>query len=128
MLMWGSETAAGMTTTDKLKKLFGTTEAVIPGRLYGDMAMGTARELIMPAVTHHGDHLSVQVVAAAVDWFETALGQQVRVDNQIWYWKELATFAALLGVVFLVFPLVDLGLRLFERRLPLKINRQVFEA
>jgi len=128
MLMWGSETAAGMTTTDKLKKLFGTTEAVIPGRLYGDMAMGTARELIMPAVTHPGDHLSVQVVAAAVDWFETALGQQVRVDNQIWYWKELATFAALLGVVFLVFPLVDLGLRLFERRLPLKINRQVFEA
>ena len=116
-LMWGSPTAAGITETDKLKTLFGTTEAVVVGRAYGNRYLGTARQLAMPAVTHPGDHLSVETIQQTVDWFETMLEHQSGVQQQTWYWKELATLMALVGLVMLVFPLLDLGLNLFGRAL-----------
>ena len=122
-LMWGSKTAAGIVDTDKLKTLFGTNEAVVVGQSYGNRYLGTARQLAMPAVTHPGDHLSVEAIQAAVDWFEIMLDQDSGVQQQTWYWKEFATLTALLGLVLLVFPLLDLSINLFGRSLrgkPLK--------
>ena len=123
-LMWGSDTAAGIKQTDKLKTLFGTHESVVVGRDYGDKATGTARKLTMPAVTHPGDHLSTEAVEDAIDWFDSTLGQNTARNDQsiaskaqIWYWKELATLAALMGLVMLVFPLLELGLKYFGQDL-----------
>jgi pimeloyl-ACP methyl ester carboxylesterase len=123
-LMWGSETAAGIKQTDKLKTLFGTHEPVVVGRDYGDKATGTARKLTMPAVTHPGDHLSTEAVRDALDWFDSTLGQNTARNDQsiaskaqIWYWKELATLAALMGLVMLVFPLLELSLQYFGQDL-----------
>ncbi|MEJ6682411.1 MAG: alpha/beta fold hydrolase [SAR86 cluster bacterium] len=123
-LMWGSETAAGIKQTDKLKTLFGTHEPVVVGRDYGDKATGTARKLTMPAVTHPGDHLSTEAVRDALDWFDSTLGQNTARNDQsiaskaqIWYWKELATLAALMGLVMLVFPLLELSLKYFGQDL-----------
>ena len=116
-LMWGSDTAAGIKQTDKLKTLFGTHESVVVGRDYGDKATGTARKLTMPAVTHPGDHLSTEAVRDAIEWFDSTLGQAAASKAQIWYWKELATLAALIGLVILIFPLLTLGLKYFEQSL-----------
>src|SRR5215475_3394184 len=52
-LMWGVDKARDVTTSPKLWALFGTQGAVEPGKLYGDIAAGTARVLFTPAITHH---------------------------------------------------------------------------
>jgi pimeloyl-ACP methyl ester carboxylesterase len=108
-LMWGSPVPADIVATEKLRQLFGTTEAVEPGLLYGDSAAGTARRLEMPAVTHPGDHHSRTAIAPAIDWFETTLDHASGIgsENQVWYWKELGTLLILIGLGWLIFPLAD---------------------
>lgn len=108
-LMWGSPVPADIVGTDKLKQLFGTEAEVERDLLYGDLAAGTARKLVMPAVTHPGDHLSREAIGAAVDWFELTLDHKAKVlpQEQVWYWKELGTLIALLGFAVLIFALVD---------------------
>jgi pimeloyl-ACP methyl ester carboxylesterase len=107
--MWGSAVPAGIVKTQKLKTLFGSTDDVVPGRLYGDIASGTARKLLMPAVTHPGDHLSREAIGAAIAWFQLTLKQQsdLRPQQQIWYWKEFGTMIALVGLMVLMFPMID---------------------
>jgi pimeloyl-ACP methyl ester carboxylesterase len=51
-LMWGVERAQDVTQSPKLWALFGTSGAVEPGKIYGDIAQGTARVLYTPAMTH----------------------------------------------------------------------------
>lgn len=107
--MWGARTPADVVGTKKLETLFGTNSPVVPGRLYGDPAKGTARELLMPAVTHPGDHLSREAIGDAVQWFQQRLhvDSPIGIDDQTWYWKSLGTLVALVGLMVLLFPLVD---------------------
>lgn len=107
-LMWGAAVPADIRNTDKLKSLFGAEESVVAGQVYGELAEGTARKLLMPAVTHPGDHLSTEAIGAAVDWFELTLGPMDDAPraSQTWYWKELGTLLALIGLAWLVFPLM----------------------
>ena len=112
-LMWGARTPADIVKTRKLQTLFGTDRNVVPGRLYGSLAKGTARKLLMPAVTHPGDHLSREAIGDAVAWFQRTLHMQHTLppNQQIWYWKALGTLVALIGLVVLMFPIVDWLLR-----------------
>ncbi|PKO12844.1 MAG: alpha/beta hydrolase [Chloroflexi bacterium HGW-Chloroflexi-10] len=112
-LMWGSPVPAEIVNTDKLKTVFGTTETVVPGKLYGSIAEGTARILYQPAVTHPGDHLSNEAIGYAVDWFQKTLdgANDLPAANQIWLWKEIGNLIALIGMVLLFFPV---GSLLFE--------------
>lgn len=107
--MWESPIPADIVTTKKLKKLFGTSEAVVEGKLYGSIEEGSARELAMPAVTHPGDHLSRQAIGSAVDWFQRTLSPPAPRPQleQVWYLKELGTLMMLVGLAFFVLPLVD---------------------
>lgn len=107
-LMWGVEVPSDITGTDKLKTLFNTDETVEPGRLYGDIEAGTARILHQPAVNHPGNHLSTESIGYAIDWFDRTLegGQPIPASNQIWYWKELGTLMALIGMVLLIPALI----------------------
>ena len=107
--MWGAKTPRDILHIPKLEKLFGTRTPVVPGKLYGDPAKGTARELLMPAVTHPGDHLSREAIGDAVDWFVQRLQSNSRTAprQQIWYWKSFGTLVALVGLMVLLFPLVD---------------------
>ncbi|MCH7742291.1 MAG: alpha/beta fold hydrolase [Proteobacteria bacterium] len=105
-LMWGTEVPADIVNTAKLKTLFDTQDAVVPGETYGDLQAGTARKLMMPAVTHPGDHLSREAIGASIEWFDLTLKHNSAIDpaDQIWFWKELGTLAALIGAVLLIFP------------------------
>lgn len=117
-LMWHSAVPANVVDTAKLKTLFGTAGTVVPGRLYGDIADGTARKLLMPAVTHPGDPVSRQAIGDAVAWFQRTLHQPgLPATRQIWYWKSFGTLIALMGLIVLIFPVVDWLLRLpwFDR-------------
>jgi pimeloyl-ACP methyl ester carboxylesterase len=104
--MWGSATATGIVKTDKLKTLFGTTEDVVAGKLYGSIADGTARKLVQPRNTHPWDHMSMECIGAAVSWFQQTLqgGNNLPPENQTWFWKEIGNLIALAGMILLFFP------------------------
>lgn len=114
-LMWDVPTGAAVTHSPKLKAIFGTLTPVVPGKPYGHIDEGNARILFMPSVTHPGDHLSTVAIGAAVDWFAATLhgATQQAAHHQIWYWKELTTLIALLGMVIAV---IGLGLTMLQWR------------
>jgi len=98
-LMWGVPRGIDVAGSAKLRQLFGVANDVVEGRLYGDVAAGTARRLYVPDTTHPGDHLSVDAVAAALDWFALTLAAPTPREDQAWPWKELGTLIALVGAV-----------------------------
>jgi hypothetical protein len=50
-LMWGVAKGADVGRSPKLEGLFGSPAPVIPGRIYGSIAAGTGRLLVIPP--HH---------------------------------------------------------------------------
>ena len=113
-LMWGVARARDVGSSAKLRALFGTGDTVAVGRLYGDIAAGTARRLQAPLTTHPGDHISPAAVGASLDWFAQTLhgGTPRPANDQIWWGKEIGTLAAFAGVFALMLGAFDLLLRL----------------
>lgn len=103
-IMWGVVRAQDVTGSAKLKTVFGTTADVVPDRVYGSIAAGTARRLSTPVTTHPGDHISPAAVGDALDWFSKTLvgGTPRPAGDQIWIWKEIGTGVAFVGFVLLL--------------------------
>ena len=108
-LMWGVDRARDVAQSPKLETLFGTAVPIEPGKLYGDIAQGTARVLYTPAVTHPAEHISHQAIGYSLDWFERTLqgGTPRAADDQIWFYKEIGTLIALIGFVALLLGVFD---------------------
>jgi len=122
-LMWGVDKARDVTQSPKLWALFGTQGPVEPGKVYGDIAQGTARVLHTPAITHAAEHISHEAIGYSLDWFAKTLqgGTPRPVDDQIWFRKEIGTLIALFGFVALLIGAFDglLEASMFPRlRLP----------
>ncbi|MDF1522457.1 MAG: alpha/beta fold hydrolase [Trueperaceae bacterium] len=109
-LMWGAPTGAEAPATAKMQALFGTDAPVEPGRLYGDLDAGTARQLYAPAVTHPGDHITTAGVAPVIDWVQrtTDAPYPLPASDQVWMWKEAGTAIALVGFVLALFAVAGL--------------------
>ncbi|MFY4812692.1 alpha/beta fold hydrolase [Haloarcula sp. AONF1] len=105
-LMWGTASASDVEQSGKLQTVFGTDSAVEEGRTYGSVEDGTARRLYTPATTHPGDHFSTMAIGASIEWLQLTLEGENEMDpsNQVWYWKSLGTFIALIGGVLSLFP------------------------
>jgi pimeloyl-ACP methyl ester carboxylesterase len=105
-LMWGVPTGKEIVNSEKLKTVFGTTEAIEPGQLYGSLDDGTARQLYLPRGTHPNDHISTEAIGYAIDWVQQTLtgGNGLPASDQIWYWKEIGTFIQFIGFVLALFP------------------------
>ena len=108
-LMWGVGRAREVTQSPKLWALFGTQGPVEPGRVYGDIAQGTARVLYTPDITHPAEHISHQAIGYSLDWFAKTLqgGTPRPSDDQIWFRKEIGTLIALIGFVVLLLGAFD---------------------
>jgi pimeloyl-ACP methyl ester carboxylesterase len=122
-LMWGVDRARDVTQSPKLWAMFGTQGPVEPGKVYGDIAQGTARVLYTPAITHPAEHISHEAIGYSLDWFAKTLkgGTPLPADDQIWFRKEIGTLMALLGFVALLIGAFDalLEARMYSRlRLP----------
>ena len=122
-LMWGVDLARDVTKSPKLWTLFGTQGPVEPGKVYGDIAQGTARVLYTPAITHPAEHISHEAIGYSLDWFAKTLqgGTPKPADDQIWFRKEIGTLIALLGFVALLIGAFDglLEAKMYSRlRLP----------
>ncbi|HEY4942332.1 MAG TPA: alpha/beta fold hydrolase [Rhizomicrobium sp.] len=99
-------------TTAKMKQIFASATDVQPGRLYGSVTNGTARELYMPAVTHPGEHISTAAIGDAADWFAKTLKGGTPRGDQIWYWKEFGTLTGFIGLIVLMLGVFDVLLEL----------------
>jgi hypothetical protein len=108
-LMWGVEQARDVTQSPKLWAMFGTQGPVEPGKVYGDIAQGTARVLYTPAITHPDEHISHQAIGYSLGWFAKTLagGTPRPADDQIWFRKEIGTLIALIGFVALLLGAFD---------------------
>jgi pimeloyl-ACP methyl ester carboxylesterase len=108
-LMWGVELARDVTQSPKLWSLFGTTGVVEPGKVYGDVAQGTARVLYTPDMTHPAEHISHEAIGDSLDWFGKTLqgGTPRPSGDQIWFRKEIGTLIALIGFVALMIGVFD---------------------
>ena len=108
-LMWGVDQARDVTQSPKLWALFGATGAVEPGKVYGDIAEGTARVLYTPAMTHPAEHISHEAIGYSLDWFAKTLqgGTPRPSEDQIWFRKEIGTLIALIGFVALLIGAFD---------------------
>ncbi len=108
-LMWGVDRARDVAQSPKLWAMFGTIGPVEPGRIYGDIAQGTARVLYTPAMTHPAEHISHEAIGYSVDWFGKTLqgGTPRPTDDQIWFRKEIGTLVALIGFVALLIGVFD---------------------
>ena len=113
-LMWGVDRAQDVSASKKLQKAFGAAAPVVPGRLYGSIAGGTARKLYQPTTTHPGDHISTAAIGDAVGWFAATLdgGTPRPVNDQIWYWKEAGTGIGLVGFIMIMLGTFDALVRL----------------
>jgi pimeloyl-ACP methyl ester carboxylesterase len=108
-LMWGVDRARDVTQSPKLWAMFGTQGPVEPGKVYGDVAQGTARVLYTPAITHPAEHISHQAIGYSLDWFAKTLqgGTPLPAEDQIWLRKEIGTLIALIGFVALLIGVFD---------------------
>lgn len=108
-IMWGVDRAMDVNKSAKLQGVFGTKSRVIEGKLYGDLAVGTARVLYQPATTHPGDHISAAAIGHATDWFARTLkgGTPKPASDQIWPWKEFGTGIGLIGFVMILLGVFD---------------------
>lgn len=108
-IMWDVDRAQDVASSPKLQALFGSS-AIVPGRIYGSIADGTARRLTQPLATHPGDHISHAAIADALDWFSQTLkgGTPLPNNDQIWFGKEVATGIALIGFLAVLVGSFDL--------------------
>jgi pimeloyl-ACP methyl ester carboxylesterase len=106
-LMWAVAEAPQIVDTAKLKAAFGTSESVVPGKLYGSFANKSARMLYIPPVIHPADHWSKVAVGNAVDFLNQAMPAPNPIDSsdQIWRWKEYGTLTALVGAIMFLIAL-----------------------
>lgn len=116
-LMWGVPKGSEVGESKKLQTIFGVTAPVMEGRVYGDVAQGTARLLANPPITHPWEHFSGSGVGGAIDWFQRTLPAPAAKSpgDQVWLWKEVGTLVAFIGMVGLILATFDLllGSRFF---------------
>jgi dienelactone hydrolase len=113
-IMWGVNRAMDVNNSAKLQGVFGTNAPVVEGKLYGQIAGGTARVLYQPATTHPGDHISPAAIGQATDWFARTLkgGTPKPTSDQMWHWKEFGTGIGLIGFVMILLGAFDALVRL----------------
>jgi pimeloyl-ACP methyl ester carboxylesterase len=106
-LMWGVPIAGDVVNSDKLKKVFDTTETIEVGKLYGSIEEGTARKLLMPHMEHPMLHWSTEAIGDAVAWMQATLqgGNAIPPSDQIWRWKEIGTLIAMIGMILFLFAI-----------------------
>jgi hypothetical protein len=90
-----------------LLPVFGVTEPIVPDKLYGSIADGTARILYQPFEEHAGSTDAPAAIGNTIEWMQLTLdgGIDLPPSNQIWGWKLLGTTAALIGAMLFLFPM-----------------------
>jgi len=100
-------------TSPVIQHVFGTTEPIEEGKIYGSIEEGTARILYQPWEDHAGSTDAPAAIANTIDWMGKTLkgGSSLPSSDQIWGWKLFGTASALLGAFLFVFAMGSLLLK-----------------
>ncbi|MBS0361056.1 MAG: alpha/beta fold hydrolase [Proteobacteria bacterium] len=109
-LMWGEPKGSMVNQSKKMAKVFGQLQGtgngpILVGKIYGNIADGSARVLENPPVTHPWEHFSRAGVGGAIDWFQKTLkgeANPLSPYDQIWLWKDIGTGVGFAGFVLLL--------------------------
>ena len=90
-----------------VQSVFGISDTVQVGKVYGSIDAGTARILYQPYEEHAGSTDSPVAIGNAIQWMQMTLkgGNPLPPSDQIWGWKFLGTAAALLGAFLFLFAM-----------------------
>lgn len=90
-----------------IQPVFNTTDPIVPEKIYGSVADGTARILYQPYEEHAGSTDSPAAIGNAITWMQTTLkgGTGLPASDQIWGWKLFGTAVALIGALLFLFPM-----------------------
>ncbi|MBI4789806.1 MAG: alpha/beta hydrolase [Chloroflexi bacterium] len=90
-----------------VQAVFGISETVQVGKLYGSTDNGTARILYQPHETHPQSTDWPIAIGNAIDWMQRTLkgSKNIPPSDQIWGWKFLGTAAALFGAFLFLFAM-----------------------
>jgi pimeloyl-ACP methyl ester carboxylesterase len=104
-LMWEEPKGSLIPQSPRLETLFGTSDPVQTGKLYGSIAAGTGRELYLQSTTHPGVTFDPGAIQHAVAWEQSTLTGvgSLNAGNQTWLWDEIGCLIALIGVVLFLF-------------------------
>jgi|GEM_PF-1290587 len=94
-------------TKEFLPLVFGVSQEVVPGRLYGNFASGTARKLVAPATTHLLEPLDPTIVLETVFWMSSALkpsGAGKPEADLTYPYRDAAMLLSIFLFVVLTFP------------------------
>ena len=101
------DTGANVAVSPVVQPVFGTTDPIKVGQVYGSIEDGSARILYQPWEDHAGSTDSPEAIGNAIEWMQKTLqgGSSLPSSNQIWPWKLLGTGAALAGAMIFLFPM-----------------------
>jgi len=97
--------------TELLPPIFGTSQEVEAGLLYGSFDSETARKLVTPATTHLFEPVDPTVVSETVEWMTNALIPQSSGQSQpygkdlIYPYREITALVNLFTFIGLIFPI-----------------------
>lgn len=86
-------------TSKVLPVVFGVTEKVVPGILYGDFSSQTARKFVISPTIHLFEPLDPTIVHETINWVEKAAGKPQTPKNFVYLQRELGILMALSGVL-----------------------------
>ncbi|MGO9029698.1 MAG: alpha/beta hydrolase family protein [Acidimicrobiales bacterium] len=104
-LMWAVPKGSEFPKSPRMQALFGTSQPIVVGHVYGSTAKGTGRVLYLENDMHPGMTFDPGAIEHSVSWMQTTLTgvSSLPASNQIWLWDEIGTFLGLVGVVLLLF-------------------------
>lgn len=101
--VWGEAVPANVPNGDIAMAQVGTDQPVVLDEVYGDVADGSARKMVLVAGNHPFMTFSFEAVQNAVDWYGQTLDGGKALSGQVWIWKEIGGGIALIGGILVVF-------------------------
>jgi pimeloyl-ACP methyl ester carboxylesterase len=120
MLNWGRfdeyatrSFGVGVTSQDdilssqKITSTFGVTGTAEANKIYGSIEDGTARIIRLTNDTHCTTLDSFAAIGNAIEWMQmtTSGGNRLPSSNQIWIWRDVGSFSALIGAMLSLFAM-----------------------
>lgn len=100
---------------DTLPALFDTADisTVEAGKTYGSFEDGTAKAYYPVPYPHATEIVTLKTFGYALNWIQQAIPtpKPIPASNQIWPWRYIGSMIAMIGLVFLLFPLGAILLR-----------------
>jgi len=88
-----------------LKTIFGVSEDIVPGKVYGDIEKGTARILYSPYIDHAASTDDPESIGNVIEWMGMTLkgGKNIPRNDLIFPFKQLFTSLAFIASMAFIF-------------------------